>query len=159
MTPFETWWSCWPRKDGRSDALKAWGQVLKLGHSTEDIIAGTKAYAILWKERGTDRSFIPLPASWLRGFRWQDECITNMYAPAPTLFTSNPLSSSWNGSARKLIEVIGEPRFRAYFSDSEFIDGPPPKIIVPTSARRDYVLNYFQHILIRKFNGITVEVR
>lgn len=156
---FEEWWKVYPRKDAKDDARKAWGQVLKIGYMPEDIIAGTKAYAILWKERGTDREYIPLPASFLRKSRWKDECIEKMYAPVTTLFTATPLPTSWNGSAAKLIGVIGEPAFRAYFGDSSFIEGPPPKIIVQTSARRDYVLNKFEQVLARKFDGIKVEVR
>lgn len=156
MTTFDEWWKHFPRKDGKADARKAWSQVSKLGHLSDDVIAGTKAYAMLWKERGTDRSFIPMPATFLRGKRWQDECITGMFETAPTLLSSEPLPSTWNGPARKLMDVIGEPSFRAWFAGTDFVDGTPPKIIAPTTARRDYILNRFDFKLERLWPGISV---
>lgn len=74
---FDTFWSIWPRKDAKEDARKAWLQVTA-GKDKADpkiIIDGAKRYAEHWRDKGTPRHYIPLPASWLRGRRWGDEVI------------------------------------------------------------------------------------
>lgn len=159
MIGFDDWWPCWPRKDGKADARTAWKQVTKL-YEAEEIIAGTKAYVILWKERGTDRSFIPMPATFLRGRRWQDECIVGRFEmPSLPLFASQTTPVSWNGSARKLIDVIGEPHFRAWFSDALFEEGPPARITPANSFKTNWIVNHYATKLNRLWPDIVVEVR
>lgn len=157
MTDFPTWWSCWPRKDSRKDAEKAWGQVTKMGHIPEQIIAGTKAYVLYWKDKGTDRTFIPLPASFLRGLRWQDECIAGRIeanSNAPLLALQTP---SWGGLEKSFIEAMGRNGhtiFCAWFSDTTYENGI---IWVKDSKRRNTILDKFEHKLHDR--NIKVEVR
>ena len=70
----EFFWAHYPRKEGKSDALKAW---MKL--EPDKSLTFTIRHALLeqvhnnWKYR--EKQYIPLPASWLRGKRWEDEIV------------------------------------------------------------------------------------
>ena len=70
---FEGFWKAYPRKENRAAALRAWKKLapdLELCHIMAD--------ALRW-QRETDQwtqdggQFIPSPASWLLGRRWEDE--------------------------------------------------------------------------------------
>lgn len=160
MIGFDDFWKIWPRKDGKDDARKAWKQVGKIGYNAEEIVAGTKAYVILWKERGTDRCHIPMPATYLRGKRWLDESIVGRFEiPQLPLLASQATPTSWNGSARKLIDVIGEPHFRAWFSDALFEEGPPARITPANSFKTNWIVNHYATKLNRLWPDIVVEVR
>ncbi len=70
--PFSDFWDAWPsnRRQGKADAQKAWGVLkpdLALLNSMRKAIA-TQIQSDQWK-----RGIIPLPATWLRGRRWEDE--------------------------------------------------------------------------------------
>jgi hypothetical protein len=58
---FEDWYSIYPRKKQRQDAIKAFARVMKSGAiSLEDLIAKTKVFAASWEARpSADRQFIP----------------------------------------------------------------------------------------------------
>lgn len=64
---FLLFWQSYPRKEAKGDAEKAFGPACKLA-DPEKIIAACKAFR--WPD---DRRFIPLPATWLRAKRWEDE--------------------------------------------------------------------------------------
>lgn len=159
---FEAWWTVWVRKDAKADAQKAWGQVIKLGHDPETIIAGTKAYVMLWKERGTDRQHIPLPASFLRGLRWQDEVISLRTSPSkPDLFSAQPTPVSWNGTASKLIAEIGEAKWQTWFASTELELGDPATIWARKPSQAIWIRNKYRPQLERILgvNEVRVEVR
>lgn len=70
---FETFWAAYPKKEGKKDAESAWAKVdcplpvllaaIEAKRNTED-----------WtKAKG---QFVPLPANWLLGKRWEDEGVT-----------------------------------------------------------------------------------
>jgi len=70
---FDTFWAAYPRKVSKHDALKAWHQVGVDGELLALILR-----ALAWQTKTWDYSdymrFVPLPATWLRGRRWEDEC-------------------------------------------------------------------------------------
>lgn len=68
---FESFWSTYPRKLARKDAEKAWRQI----HPAKqlDVVKALRAHVEAWKRKGTEKQFIPYPATWLRGERWEDE--------------------------------------------------------------------------------------
>ena len=73
---FNSFWETYPRKVGKESALKAWK---KLGVDSAllgvivSAVEKTKATA-QWQDEGG--KFIPHPASWLNGKRWEDEIQT-----------------------------------------------------------------------------------
>lgn len=71
---FASFWTLYPRKQGKADALKAFTSARKKTPA-KTIIDGAQAYALL--NIGEDKSFLKLPGGWIRGERWEDEQIVN----------------------------------------------------------------------------------
>jgi hypothetical protein len=70
---FSTFWNAYPRKVGKAQALKSW-QKIKADSSLQKQILS----ALEWQSQQTDwqkdgGKFIPHPATWLNGRRWEDE--------------------------------------------------------------------------------------
>lgn len=77
-TPFDVFYSLYPKKKARKDAEKAWKTAFKEAVLTEDIWETVAKPALLrqctsfdWQKDGG--TFVPLPATWIRGKRWEDE--------------------------------------------------------------------------------------
>ncbi|MCA1185783.1 hypothetical protein LCD36_04860 [Saccharopolyspora sp. 6T] len=75
---FTTFWSTYPRKDGKADALKAWKKATK-AHDADHLVSEAQRWAELWSREGRDKQYIPHASTWLNGERWADE------PPAPKL--------------------------------------------------------------------------
>lgn len=77
---FEAFWSAYPKKVARADALKAFGKALKAADS-DTLIAGAMRYAA--EQHGKDPTYTKHPATWLNKGCWTDE-------PAPPRPPSAP---------------------------------------------------------------------
>lgn len=66
---FETWYETYPRKEAKADARKAWPKARK----TMTLQALLDAVAAKRGGLHRERQFMPNPASWLNGRRWEDE--------------------------------------------------------------------------------------
>jgi len=67
---FDAFWILYPRHVAKKDARKAWGRIpadVQVG-----VITATAAWRLVWLKRG-EVEFIPYPATWLNGERWEDE--------------------------------------------------------------------------------------
>lgn len=64
---FDAFWAIYPLRVGKGQARKAWATALKKTTPAE-IMTGLSRY-----KRPDDPKFIPHPASWLNGERWNDE--------------------------------------------------------------------------------------
>lgn len=78
---FDDFYSSYPRRVAKADALKAFMQQLRRGYVAADMIQGAKCFNEMCRRKGTERDFIPHPATWLRGERWNDEELQE-YVPA-----------------------------------------------------------------------------
>jgi hypothetical protein len=67
---FTDFWSQYPRRVGKKDALRAWNKALKDGASAEEIVRGAERYRA---DVTRDPAFTSHPATWLNGGRWMDE--------------------------------------------------------------------------------------
>jgi hypothetical protein len=65
---FARFYELYPRHEAKKDAFKAWTQLRPDGALLDRILANLKTR--VWPER---TKHIPLPASYLRGYRWNDE--------------------------------------------------------------------------------------
>ena len=70
---FDEFWSAYPKKHAKQDAMKAWKKV-----SPDDALADRILAALDVRKRSQDwqkenGKYIPLPATWLNGRRWEDE--------------------------------------------------------------------------------------
>jgi hypothetical protein len=70
---FADFWSAYPKKVAKPKALKAWKKIKPAGQVLASLMAALekqKASTDWLKDAG---QFIPFPASWLNGRRWEDE--------------------------------------------------------------------------------------
>jgi hypothetical protein len=67
---FERFWKCYPRKEGKEKARTAFGKV---GVPLETLLTAVEQHkkSEQWQKDGG--KFIPHPATWLNGKRWEDE--------------------------------------------------------------------------------------
>ena len=68
---FAAFYREYPRKVARKSAERAWAKLKPDTALVEQIMAGLRAQ--LPQMRAKEPQFIPHPASWLRGARWEDE--------------------------------------------------------------------------------------
>jgi hypothetical protein len=82
---FDDWYSVYPRKTQRQDAIKAFARLMRSNAiSLESLIAKTKALAASWDGRmKQDRQYIPYPASWLNKGGFCDDPETDSGEPVP----------------------------------------------------------------------------
>lgn len=80
MDDFDAFWSAYPRRQAKADARKAWMQTAPIRPAIDVIIASIAAQMELWRE--SEPKYIPLPATWLRGERWDDVTVIDLPAPA-----------------------------------------------------------------------------
>ncbi|WP_191334909.1 hypothetical protein [Amycolatopsis acidiphila] len=76
---FSEFWDAYPRKAGKAAARKAWPKAVKAMKATEDatsaerLVAAARYWAGLWERADIETQYIPHPATWLNGKRWDDE--------------------------------------------------------------------------------------
>jgi hypothetical protein len=68
---FESFWGIYPRRLARKDAERAWAKIPPAKQI--DVVNAIKKHVQMWKQQGTEKQFIPYPATWLNGQRWEDE--------------------------------------------------------------------------------------
>lgn len=78
FTDFTAFWRAYPRKQSKGDARKAWGQTAAIRPPLPDLLAAIERgkSSAQWHKsdhEGNVGAFIPMPATWLRGERWDDE--------------------------------------------------------------------------------------
>ena len=71
MIEFTDFYALYPRKEAKKDALKAWGQITEF--QRQKALNTIEFHVKRWEMLGTSKEFIPLPSSWLRGERFDDE--------------------------------------------------------------------------------------
>jgi hypothetical protein len=81
-TPFEEFWSAYPRKVGKDDALKAWNKL----KPTKELL-GLALTALSWQclqetWRKDGGQFVPYPATWLNRGSWKDEPVFSAHESA-----------------------------------------------------------------------------
>ena len=68
---FQAWYSAYPKKVARLDAERAWKKLTPA--QQQSAIEALPKHCAKWLSDGTDRNYIPHPATWLNGQRWEDE--------------------------------------------------------------------------------------
>lgn len=66
--PFDEFWAAYPKRIGKADAQRAWAKASRVAVPAH-ILAAAKAYAL---HPPDDPRFIPNPATWLNGGRYDD---------------------------------------------------------------------------------------
>jgi len=69
---FNLFWSEYPKKVARKEALKAWTKIRPANGTQEIIVNALKQHKTCTQWMG-ERRYIPNPATWLNQRRWEDE--------------------------------------------------------------------------------------
>ena len=80
---FNRFWEVYPKRVGKKDAIKAWGQIKPDEAMVQAIIEGVERWKASEQWTKDGGQFIPYPATFLRGERWNDECQPAITKKAP----------------------------------------------------------------------------
>lgn len=70
--PFASFWSRYPRKTGRAEAVRAFG-ARGCGARLAAVLDGLDRWVAYWQAEQTEERFIPHAATWLRDDRWSQQ--------------------------------------------------------------------------------------
>lgn len=109
---FSRFWAVCPRKVGKGQAEKAFATAVKLKPADQLIEAMTR---FAQSVAGTEAQFIPHPATWLNGKRWEDEAPTTAVRPSIDI-SALP---EWK---QTLAKAIGPETVQRWLSESRLED-------------------------------------
>lgn len=72
---FATFWTAYPKKVAKPAAAKAWRKVKPTGQVIADLMAGLERQKASGEWHKDGGQFIPHPATWINGRRWEDETL------------------------------------------------------------------------------------
>lgn len=102
---FDEFWSHYPKKVQKQDAIKAWKQMLRNKVTAKEMIGGAKGYAAYAQKHNIDREYLKHPASWLRAGGYADH-----QSPGETDVDSRPpidiLRAYWHAADAKAVAAI-----------------------------------------------------
>src|SRR5262245_60625550 len=84
---FTEFWKRYPRKVSKKDAEKAWAKLVPDVRLIEQMLAALEVQKQSKQWRKNDGEFVPFPATWIRGERWNDEL------PRQTMHVHGPASA------------------------------------------------------------------
>jgi hypothetical protein len=113
---FDRWYSCYPKKQARESARKAW-EKQKLDRIFSTIMIKSRAFVEHYRATGK-MDFLPMPATFLNQRRWEDEFDTKP-TPESRAVESKPVDlriRMYNGSisARSSERESVEDNCKAY---------------------------------------------
>ena len=73
MDEFNEFWKHYPKKVAKADARKAWEQTKAIRPDLTKLLTALLAQCKTEQWMKSGGMFIPYPATWLRGERWDDE--------------------------------------------------------------------------------------
>lgn len=68
---FAIFWGLYPKKVAKGAAIKAWQKLSK--NDQAEVLEALPNHIKYWQFKGTEKEYIPYPASWLNQMRWLDE--------------------------------------------------------------------------------------
>ena len=91
---FEELWKLYPRKQGRSDARKAYIFARRSGVAEETVRRGVEAYVRYVEARGTDPRYVKQGGNWFFSRCWEDAEALEKAAAAPLQRSAPPRRSA-----------------------------------------------------------------
>jgi hypothetical protein len=77
---FDQFWEKVIRKEGKAKSYSEFRKAMKKISAVE-LMPKLEKFNAFHKQQGTDKKFIPLPETWLRGERWNDEIVVENLQP------------------------------------------------------------------------------
>ncbi|MHB9862149.1 hypothetical protein [Streptomyces sp. YIM S03343] len=94
--PFDDFWAAYPKRVGKGTARRAWTAALKRGADPSAIVTAATKHADAWSRAGTERQWIPYPATWLNGERYDDDQLpTSPLPPTGTTGHQQPTHQTY----------------------------------------------------------------
>lgn len=124
MQDFDQFWAAYPKKVAKADARKAWLQTKDFRPPLPELLSKIQANCRTesWMKQGG--TFIPYPATWLRGERWDDELEVKL----PDVVNEKPWHETATGIEAKGKELGIDP--------ADFESFPHFKIAVMRAAMK-----------------------
>mgnify|MGYP001294792010 CR=1 FL=1 len=101
MDDFDQFWAVWPKRCAKADARKAWIQTEKVRPPIADIIKAIQAQCRTEQWMKDNGTYIPYPATWIRGERWDDEVEVKL----PGVVDGKEWHETWKGIQAKGAEL------------------------------------------------------
>jgi hypothetical protein len=91
LSDFDQFWAAYPRKIAKADARKAWAQMAQKLPPVAELLSAISVAKESEQWRKDSGLYIPYPATWLRGERWEDcyEAEITPLAPKAAWWTSD----------------------------------------------------------------------
>ena len=70
---FDAFWQAYPKKVGKADALKAFAKLKPDNELMQTILAAIAQWIKTDQWSKDNRQYVPMPATYIRGRRWEDE--------------------------------------------------------------------------------------
>lgn len=99
---FEEFWSGYPKKDGKADAIAAWNRIAPDADLVARIVADVRRRSAGEDWRREQGRYIPLPATYLNAKRWEDEGVV------PTGGTADPEEEYLRANGRRIKEMMNQ---------------------------------------------------
>lgn len=101
---FNRFWEAYPKKTSKQTALKAWNKLNPNDELVNTILASLEAQKKLPQWTKDNGQYIPYPASWLNGKRWEDEVTVDTVPPQSqpqTKVSKNPFLNAVISDSKK----------------------------------------------------------
>jgi hypothetical protein len=122
MDDFDKFWAAYPKKVAKADARKAWAQTKDIRPELTNLLTAINANCKTESWMKSGGAFIPYPATWLRGERWEDELEVSL----PNVVNEKPWHETATGIELKGKELGLDP--------SQFESFPHFKVAVMRAA-------------------------
>lgn len=101
---FEEFWSAYPKREQKRDALKAWQAAIKRA-TNDELIAGAIRYT---EDPNREDAYTKLPGGWLRADMWLDGPITPRFDPraTPAVSKQDAKIQSYRERGDQLVESV-----------------------------------------------------
>jgi len=105
---FDQFYSRYPKKVARKEAEKAWARLSP--DDKQKALEALPTHLKYWDIKGTEREFIPHPATWLNGARFEDELELAEHVPQKAV--------AWWATDDGVMKKAGEIGVRARAGES-----------------------------------------
>lgn len=100
---FERFWQTYPRKVAKVQALKAWSKLKPNEELLNVILSALEREKQSFQWRKDNGQFIPYPATWLNGRRWEDDLKqSSQMSPKHEDFDPNDPYKTWRENSEQL---------------------------------------------------------
>ena len=100
---FEKFWEVWPKKVAKKKAESAWSKLTQL--EKREAMEALPKHRRYWDLKQTHIDYIPYPASWINGCRWEDTL--DMTPPKPKVDRSWMFSQQGIEAKAKELGILG----------------------------------------------------